>query len=241
MRACRYVYVLECIYRVFGLSVDWQVRFSESDGVFFSSFLFFSHGGVVRMAMTPTTNKRAKVINYDSWGIPASYLLSTRTHHLLAHLLVPAPARARDPLRVVLRLHAQLRHVPALLLQVRAELEVLGDDGVLADVRDEEHGEQRAEHAQRAADPERRLVARDGVGPACGADDLGEYPRADEGSDLRMGVVVSGGRGNGPGGGTYFADCGGDPVVLPADRGRAGLGCNQPDVVPRTELAECQE
>lgn len=40
---------------------------------------------------------------------------------------------------------------------------------------------------------------------------------------------------------THFADGGGDAVVLPADGGRAGLGCDQPDVVTGTELAECQE
>lgn len=47
--------------------------------------------------------------------------------------------------------------------------------------------------------------------------------------------------GGGGEGGMYFADRSSDPVVLPADGGRAGLRCDQPDVVPRSELTERQE
>jgi hypothetical protein len=80
---------------------------------------------------------------------------------------------------------------------------------------------ERAEHAQRAADPERRLVSLDGVAPTGVPDDDGEDVSADESANL-------------PGGG-------GDAVVLAPDSGGGGLGSHEPDIVAGSQLAARKE
>lgn len=116
---------------------------------------------------------------------PINYI-HTNTHTgitLPPHQLLLLP---RTPLliRDQLRLQAKLTYIPPLLLEVLAELQVLSDDRVLADMRDEEYRQERAEQAQRAADPEWRLVAGDCGRAARGADDFREHPGAHECADL---------------------------------------------------------
>ena len=74
--------------------------------------------------------------------------------------------RARRILLILFTPH--LPSVPPMFLQVSAELQVLGCDGVLSNMREEEEGEESAEEAQGAADEEWVLAASNTVGAAGG-------------------------------------------------------------------------
>lgn len=114
---------------------------------------------------------------------------------------------------------AQLARVPAVGVEVGAEAGVLGLDGVLADVGDEEQDEGGGEEAEGGGEVE-GVLGRGGRAAAGGLE-VGEDPGADEGADL--------------------ADGGGDAVVDATDPRGARLGGEEADVVAGAELAKGEE
>lgn len=153
---------------------------------------------------------------------PLSNLLSSN-HRTLPPNLKPFIPHCRPTRRIrLVLLTAHLPRVPAMLLQIRPELQILAGDGILPDMRQEKQGQKRAQEAQAAADEKGILTASDAVG-AAGRVGL------DDGEDV------------GPDEGTDFAGRGGDGVVLPADGGGAGLGGDEADVVAGSGFAEGEE
>ena len=157
------------------------------------------------------SKKRKLPLNRDILAQMAYFPLLLLLLLLLLHHHLPRP----HPIRF--RTH--FGRIPAALLQVGAEVQVLVGDGVLADMGQQEPGQEGAEDAQARAHEERILAA------------------ADAGRAAR-GVVLDNGKHIGPHEGADFAHGGCDGVVLPADGGGAGLGRYEPDVVARTGFAE---
>lgn len=123
------------------------------------------------------------------------------THHVLGRPLLHAlPALAL--------LEPQLPCVPAVALEILAELPVLVLDRVLANVGDEEEDQERGEDAEGRRDKEGVLRRSDGA-VAARRLDVGKYPRPYKGADLAGG--------------------GGDAVVRSADAGGRGLGGEEAD------------
>lgn len=119
----------------------------------------------------------------------------------------------------VILVETQLGRVPALALEVIAEALILMGDGILADIRNEEEGNNRRQQRQTRRDPERvlrrlRLVAARLL-------DIRKDPGADKGANL--------------------AHSGSDAVVPTADARRARLGRQETNVVAGAQLAEGHE
>lgn len=84
----------------------------------------------------------------------------------------------------------KLSSIPAILFKVLAETDVFLSDGILANVGDEEVGDDSRDNAQAGCDPERVLSRSNGVALLL---DVGEDVSSDEGAD--------------------FTDSGGDTVI----------------------------
>lgn len=122
--------------------------------------------------------------------------------------------------RVVGLVQAELGSVPAVALEVLAELAVLLGNGVLVDIGEAEEGDSGRQQGQGRGDPERILGNLCGVVTTSSLD-VGEDPGSDKGTNLANG--------------------GGDTVVAATDTGGTGLGSQQTDVVAGAELAKTQE
>lgn len=115
---------------------------------------------------------------------------------------------------------AELGSVPAVALEVLAELDILLNNGVLADVGNEEVGNEGRQNTQRRGDPEGILGNLCGV-ITTGRFDVGEDPGSDKGTDLANGSS--------------------NTVVTATNTGGTGLGGQETDVVTGTKLTKTQE
>lgn len=124
---------------------------------------------------------------------------------------------SRNRVRLV---QAELGSIPAVALEVLAELDVLVSDGILANVGNEEEGNESRQQRQRRGDPEGilgnlcRIIA-----TSCF--DAGEDPGSDKGTNLANG--------------------GGDTVVTTTNTSGAGLCGQETNVVAGAKLSKAQE
>lgn len=115
---------------------------------------------------------------------------------------------------------AELASIPAMALEVLAELAVLFSDGILADVGNAEEGDESRQQCQRGGDPEGILSNLCRI-VAASCFDVGEDPSSDKGTNLANGS--------------------GNAVVTATDTSSAGLGGQKTNVVAGAKLSETQE
>lgn len=116
--------------------------------------------------------------------------------------------------------HAQLVGVPAVSLEILAELGVLLDNGVLSDVGEAEEGNGGRQQAQRRGDPEGVLRSLGGI-VTTGLLNVGEDPGSNKGAN--------------------FANGSGNAVVAATDTSGTGLGGQETNVVAGAKLTKTQE
>lgn len=149
----------------------------------------------------------------ESWNLHKSHPLL----HLLYDVLLLVVGRGGVRLVVV---QAELASIPAVALEVLAELDVLLSDGILTDVGNEEVGDESRQQRQGGSDPEGILGNLCGI-IATSCFNAGEDPGSDKGTNLANG--------------------GGNTVVTATNASGAGLGGQETNVVARTKLSKTQE
>lgn len=115
---------------------------------------------------------------------------------------------------------AELGSVPAVALEVLAELDVLVSDGILANIGNEEVGDESRQQRQRRGDPEGILGSLCGI-IAASCFDMGEDPSSDKGTNLANGSS--------------------NTVITTTNTSGAGLGGQETNVVAGTKLSKAQE